>query len=103
MNNEQVTEAVPSKGTMCDTEPMEDQTSNVESVKTQPPADGTTGVHDQGEVVESIDKSTMTLMTSTPKPTTSQALSGQCTSISKALLHQDSDTEEYSDQDISTT
>ena len=93
MNIEQVTEAVPTKSIVCETKLMQNQTSNAESAKTQPPADGTTWVPDQEEVVEPIDNSTMTLTMSTPSPTTSQALPKQSSSISNPLLHHDSDTE----------
>ena len=97
MNTGQMTESVPTESVVCETELMQSQTSNAESTETQPSADGTTGVHDHGEVV---GNSTMMLTRYTLSPTTSQALPEQGSSVSNPLLHQDSDTKEYSDQNI---
>ena len=91
MNIGQMTESVPTKSVVWETELMQSQISNADSAQTQPSADGTARVHDHGEVV---DNSTMMLAMSTPSPTTSQALPEQGSSVSNPLLHQDSDTEE---------
>ena len=95
------TETTPANGTTCDTEPMQDQGSaeTIDNQTVTTPADGTTCGIEQD--AEARDNPAMTTLT--PGPTTSQSLpcaQDEHINVCEPLLHQDSDTEGYSDYDI---
>ena len=106
-----LTETTSADGTTCGTDPMQDQgepsETNDNPLVPTTSTDGTTCDTDpmqgQGEPSETIDNPPM--ITPMPAPTTPQALPTTCvqdesTDVSKTFLHQDSDTEGYSDYEV---